>query len=221
MITAALFDFDGTLVDSDPIHLDTWNRLLAPYGGTIDAHFYAENCSGEGSLKIAEKLKARFVGANFSPDCFAREKDGAYEGWIASHPIPCMPGAGDILEFLSSHQIKLGLVTSAPRSGVEKTLVGNHLIDYFDLVVTRENVARGKPAPDGYLYALDTLHVAGDSAVAFEDTVKGVQASKAAGVYSVAVRNRFTASHDFHAADAICDSLVEAREHLQQLMNEH
>jgi HAD superfamily hydrolase (TIGR01509 family) len=216
-ISTALFDFDGTLVDSDPIHLGIWNQLLDPYGVSIDAKFYAMNCTGEGSVRIAEKIKNRFPDVDFSPEDFAQDKDVTYEHWIATQTIPCMPGAREILEFLKWKGCTIGLVTSAPLSGVEKTLISNDMLRYFNLVVTREDVSRGKPAPDGYLYALNQLKVSGDTAAAFEDTGKGIKASKAAGIYSIAVRNTFTSLHDFHEADAICDNLFEAKKIIQRL----
>ena len=216
-ITTALFDFDGTLVDSDPIHLGIWNHLLDPYDVSIDTNFYANNCSGEGSVKISKKIHHQFPEVDFSPEDFAQAKDVAYEHWIATQTIPCMPGAKEILEFLKWRGCIIGLVTSAPLSGVEKTLISNDMIQYFNLVVTRENVSRGKPAPDGYLYALNRLKISGDTTAAFEDTGKGVKASKAAGIYSIAVRNTFTSHHDFHEADAICDNLFEAKKIFQKL----
>jgi len=217
-LKAALFDFDGTLVNSEKIHMDSWNLALEKYGAAIDERFYSIHCAGNGTPKIAERIKKEFPAVGASVPELAGEKDAIYEQAIASQAVPGMPGVREILMFLAERKISIGLVTGAPLGGIQKTLDDLDIGHFFQVVVTRESVARGKPAPDGYLAALDRLGIGGSEAVSFEDTQSGVRASRAAGIKSFAIPQKYTAGHDFSAADVVCSDMFEARDILFKMM---
>jgi beta-phosphoglucomutase len=220
MIKAALFDFDGTLVDSDPIHLACWNQVLNKFGVAIDDQFYAAYCVGGGSVNIAERIKQDLPAVSISAVEFAREKDECYQNWIGLHAIPTMPGVTEMLKYLKEKNIVIGLVTGAAQNAIQKTLEENEIANYFCILVTREFIIHGKPAPDGYLFALHQLGKLASETVSFEDTRSGVQASKAAGIYSFAIPHRYTASHDFRDADEVCQNLMQAKEILIKSIGE-
>jgi HAD superfamily hydrolase (TIGR01509 family) len=211
MITAALFDFDGTLANTDAAHLACWNRCLEKYGARIDVDFYIEHCVGNLTLHITRCMQEEFPSCGISAEILAQEKDDAYAQWIAVETIPLMPGVKEILAFLAEQQVACGLVTGAPLSGIQKTLQDHRLTGFFQTIITRETVKKGKPAPDGYQFALQTLGMDAAHAAAFEDTRTGVLAAQAAGIKCFAIPSPFTRTQDFSAADIICTDLLEAR----------
>ena len=217
-LKAALFDFDGTLVNSEKIHLDSWNLALEKYGAAINERFYSAHCAGNGTPKIAERIKKEFPTVGVSTLELASEKDAIYEQAIATQAVPGMPGVKEILVFLAEKKIVTGLVTGAPLGGIQKTLDDLDISHFFQIVVTRETVTRGKPAPDGYLAALAGLGIRGSEAVSFEDTQSGVQASRAAGIKSFAIPQKYTAGHDFSAADVVCKDMFEAKNILAKMI---
>ena len=211
MILAALFDYDGTLVDSDAAHFACWNQALAAFQVAIDEDFFATYCVGALTLHITEQMKQIFPSISISAQALADEKDERFEQWIAAKTLPLCPGVPEMLGFLADQQVAIGIVTGAPLAGIEKTLRDHDIARFFSPIVTRESVARGKPAPDGYLLGLQQLNLPGQAAVSLEDTRIGVLAAKAAGLRAFAIPSRFTAQHDFTAADVVCRDMHEAR----------
>lgn len=211
MIKAVLFDFDGTIADSEPAHLACWNRLLTPYGVQIGITFYGPNCAGERSNEIASRIIRHHEAVTVAPSIFGQQKDELYQAWTLAHDVPTMPGATELIHSLAEAGLPLGLVTGAADEAVRKTLATHGLLDRFATRVTRDNVARGKPAPDSYQLALERLGIAATEAVAFEDTAAGVQSAKAAGIYTFAIPNAYTATHDFSVADTVLSDLIAAR----------
>jgi len=218
MINAALFDFDGTLVNTDTVHLACWNKCLSVYGTSLDDSFYSRHCSGYLTIDIAEKIIRTKPQVSTSIKALAQEKESHYEEWIASKKIPSMPGVREVLIFLRDRKIRIGIVTGAPLSAIVKPLHDNELFDFFQIMVTREDVNRGKPAPDGYILGLKKLGTEGRFAVSFEDTQLGVLAAKSAKMHSFAIPNIYTALHAFSSADNLCTDMLNAKDILSRIL---
>ncbi len=218
MIQVALFDFDGTLIDSESVHLACWNRVLAPLGAEIDLAFYGAACTGRRSEEIAERILRQVPALIHEPHALAAAKNQCYQEWTAAHDLPLMPGAAAFLAALAAAGVRLGLVTGAADAPVRRTLAAHGLLAAFAVRVTRDEVLRGKPAPDSYRLALQRLAVPGPAAVAFEDTAVGVQSAASAGVLTVAVPNAYTLTHDFSAAHHIVRDLAEAQKLITPLL---
>lgn len=211
MLSAALFDYDGTLANTDAIHHACWNEALASFGVRIDEAFYSRHCSGALSLHIAKQILAQFPAVTLAAQALADEKDARYQAWISTRAVPLMPGVIEVMEWLAAHSLAVGIVTGAPRSAIEPTLRQHRVFERLAVLVTRERVSRGKPAPDGYELAVRELAAGpAGSCVSFEDTRDGTLAAKAAGLLSVAIPHAYTAGHDFSAADHIVPSLSAA-----------
>ncbi len=219
MIKTALFDYDGTLADTDLAHLACWNQALEKYGITIDTAFYTAHCVGNNTYTIAGAIKKIFPNVSVSAGQLGDEKDARFEQWLTTYTIALMPGVREMLVFLAETKIQTGIVTGTPLPALQKTLADHQITAYFQTIVTRESVNRGKPAPDSYLFALNQLAANPAEAVSFEDTAIGVLAARAAGMTSFAIPGVFTASQDFSAADVVCKDLLEARAILAKLIN--
>ena len=183
MLKALIFDMDGTLADSDPVHLQAFIEFLAPFGVTVDEEVYRTTISGRSNALIFADLLP-----NHSPedrDRFADEKEAVFRR-LATQMQP-LGGLLELLDWAQAHDIRLGIVTNAPKANLTHTLESLTIADRFEILVSAEDVARGKPDPLPYRTALNRLAVLPDEAVVFEDSVAGVQAARAAGIYTVGV----------------------------------
>ncbi|KLK90781.1 hypothetical protein AA309_23560 [Microvirga vignae] len=206
MLKALIFDMDGTLVHSDPVHLQAFVEVLGPEGVAVDEHVYRSTIIGRTNESIfATLLPDRTVDEHVA---FADEKEAAFRRLALD--LKPLDGLLDLLDWAKERGIKVALVTNAPRLNAEHMLDVLSLREHFPVQITIDQVARGKPDPLPYLAALERLGVRADEAVAFEDSPSGMKAAKAASLFSFGVLTGLTAQEmrdvgadatieDFHA----------------------
>lgn len=209
-LQAVLFDYDGTIANTDLIHLDCWNHLLAKYNIRFEPGFYSLNCAGVSTDHIAQRVARDYPAAGLSPTRLAADKDTLYEDWMNQKTTPLMPGVPEMLTFLSQHDIAVAIVTGGPLGAITRTLETHGIAHHFRTFVTREDVTHGKPSPEGYLLGLQRLQLPASSALALEDTAGGVRAAKAAGLIACALPHLFTRNHDFSSADVVYHDMHQA-----------
>jgi HAD superfamily hydrolase (TIGR01509 family) len=188
MLTALLFDVDGTLADTDPIHVRAFERYLAPHGLTIDQAFYRTRISGRANAAIFADLFP-----DRSPEEHARfgdEKEALYRAMSGN--LAPLQGLPALLGWARARKCRLAAVTNGPRLNLRHALDGLGLD--FDVLIAREDVERGKPDPMPYLSALERLGAASAEALAFEDSPAGVSAAKAAGLFTFGLLTTQTAA---------------------------
>ena len=183
MYRALLFDLDGTLAETDSLHLPTWVEALRPYGIEVDESFYRERISGRSNSKIVEDLL---------PDLSAeegRELANAKEASFRerAHELEPLPGLLDFMQEGKSRELSLALVTNAPEENVEAILLALGLREFFDEVVLSDEVGPVKPDPAPYKAALEKLGVTSKEALAFEDSTSGIASSVAACIPTVGI----------------------------------
>ncbi len=183
MYRALLFDLDGTLAETDSLHLPTWVDVLRPYGIEIDEEFYRERISGRSNSKIVEDLL---------PDLSAKEGRDLADAKEASFreradELEPLPGLLDFMREAKDRGLSLALVTNAPEENVEAMLLALELREFFDEVVLSDEVGPVKPDPAPYRAALDRLGVPPEEAVAFEDSTSGIASSVGAGIPTVGI----------------------------------
>ncbi len=206
---AVILDLDGLMVDSEPVHQRAFERLLARHG--IDRQFTVEEY-GRYFVGIPVTENAQWLAAHFdlkdAPEVFIAEREKIYEELLGdpANLIP-MPGLFGLLDALSARGMPLGVASGSPRNQVDAILSGLRIAARFRAVVAGDDVPRTKPAPDVYLRATEELGSAPVRCVAIEDSATGITAAKAAGLYAIAVPNRYTAHQDLSRADARAESL--------------
>jgi HAD superfamily hydrolase (TIGR01509 family) len=180
---ALLFDLDGTLAETDSLHLPTWADVLEPYGVQVDEEFYRESISGRNTSEIVRDLlpelsdeENRSVGDAKE----ARFRERATE-------LEPLPGLVDFIERGREGGMSIVLVTNAPEENVQAILLALELRDFFDTVVLADEVEAVKPDPAPYKAALKKLGVSAEEALAFEDSVSGISSSVAAGITTVGI----------------------------------
>jgi HAD superfamily hydrolase (TIGR01509 family) len=180
---ALLFDLDGTLAETDSLHLPTWVDVLRPHGIEVDEEFYKENISGRSNWKIVEDLLPDLSTAD------GRDLTDAKEASFRerAHELEPLPGLIDFMQEAKDRGLSLALVTNAPKENVEAVLLALELGEFFDEVILSEEVDAVKPDPAPYKAALDRLEVAPDEALAFEDSTSGIASAVGAGIPTVGI----------------------------------
>jgi beta-phosphoglucomutase family hydrolase len=179
---AYLFDCDGTIADSMPLHYKAWKKALAEYGCTYEEElFYA--WGGKPVRKIIADLN-QMHGLNMPVEALAERKERFYHAQL--HELKGVP---EVVEHIEAEhgRIPFAVVSGSRRASVVGSLTALGLIDRFDVLVCAEDYKHGKPAPDGFLLAAEKLGVLPEHCLVFEDTELGIQAATAAGMQSVLV----------------------------------
>jgi beta-phosphoglucomutase len=183
---AILFDFDGVLLDSEPVHCACWAEVLAPVGVTLEWEFY-----GQHSIGVDDREMLRMVAARSDPPRNWEELWGLYpakkklfQARMAQSP-PFEPSLAGFLARLHD-AYKLAVVSSSSTSEVEPILVAGGIRQYFDTLVGGEDVTRHKPAPDPYVLAARRLGVR--AALVVEDSEIGIASGRDAGFEVVVVK---------------------------------
>jgi HAD superfamily hydrolase (TIGR01509 family) len=179
---AYLFDCDGTIVDSMPLHYVAWKETLAEWNCVYEEKlFYA--WGGRPVTEIISRLN-EMQGLKMPIEAVAHRKEILYLDQLAQ--LKAIP---EVVEHIEAQhgRIPLAVVSGSRRQSVVNSLTSVHLLDKFDTMVCAEDYKNGKPAPDGFLLAAERLGVAPKNCLVFEDTDLGIQAATAAGMASVLV----------------------------------
>lgn len=206
---AAIFDVDGVLVDSEPLHAVVVREILSHEGHRLTDGEYAE-LIGRDQPSAWEWLRSRF-GLRSPVATYAAEYESALVERLTasvSEPLPC---ARELLERLRDDGVALAAASSSPRAVVAATLRGLGLLDTFRVVVAGNEVRRGKPDPEIFLTAARLLMVEPRSCVVIEDSVHGIGSGRAAGMRVIGVRTRYTGAAEL-PADLVVGSLCELLE---------
>lgn len=176
---AILFDFDGVLLDSEPIHFACWREVLAPLGIDLGWETYRDHCIGVADRDMAEFLASHSAQAVSAQRVWAEypRKNLKYLERVAQQP-PFPDATRRLLPELG-RSYKLAVVSSSGRPEVEPLLVAGGLRPHFGAVVCGEDVARHKPDPEPYLLAAQQLGVTAGLVV--EDSGPGIASAQAAG----------------------------------------
>jgi HAD superfamily hydrolase (TIGR01509 family) len=183
VIEAVVFDLDGVLVDSEPVWEQVRRRVVAEHGGHWDPDTQ-DRLMGMSTGEWARYLSAD-LGVSLTPDQVADTVVAAMADRYREH-LPLLPGAVAAVTRMAERW-PLGLASSAPRSLIETVLDASGLRPKFAATVSTEEVARGKPAPDGYLTAAERLGVPPRACAAVEDSSNGLRSAAAAGCQVIAV----------------------------------
>lgn len=181
-IEAVIFDLDGVLADTEPVHLETSRRLVAP--NTIPMEQYV-NFIGGSADAYGEWIELTYGIA--ADDFFGRYTPALVEQ-ILTGPSPAMPGADAIVRAVHRRGLRLAVASMSKQEWVSATLAATGLTELIPLVVTGDEVEHGKPHPDIYLHTAALLGVEPSHCLVVEDSVHGVAAASAAGAWVVQIR---------------------------------
>lgn len=204
MLTALLFDLDGTLANTDPIHFQTWRDILTEYELAIDEPFYKANFSGRLNIDIVQDLLPHL--SLEEGHQLGSRKEAAFRN-RAEVDLKPLTGLAELLQWADECQLRTAVVTNAPPENARFMLRVLGLESRFDRVIIGEELERGKPDPLPYKVALEQLGVLPEAAVAFEDSASGIRSAIGAGLLTIGVASTLTSQEllDLGATIAISD----------------
>ena len=179
---AFLFDLDGTVADSMPLHFLAWSEAVAQHGGQFPMPLFYQ-MGGIPLGRTVELLNERF-GTSMDPAEVVRLKEALYlERLDEVTPVAA------VLKVIEEHAARLpfAIVSGSPRTSIARTLAALGLGDYFRVIVGAEDYRHGKPSPEPFLLAAEMLAVVPERCLVFEDADAGVESAHAAGMQVVRI----------------------------------
>lgn len=181
MIKAVIFDHDGTLVDSEPVHYRMWCDALAEHGVGLARRFYTEQMSGKPTVDSA-RLLVETHALKVTAKTLHDSKTARLGHCLKTQPFALFAETLPLLEWLRARAIPMAIASGAARHEVDSSLEAHNLKHYFKIVSTREDVEHNKPAPDVYLRSAAGLALAPEACLAIEDSDSGQLAATRAGM---------------------------------------
>jgi HAD superfamily hydrolase (TIGR01509 family) len=208
MLSAVIFDLDGVLADSEP----WWNqidaKLLAEYG-VIYRGEYHQNVVGV-SYRLAVEFYKKAFGLSASTEEMMRRRGEIATEFFANR-VGLFPNVKEVLKELRQMKLHFAVATSSVSASARPFLDRHQLTGFFEVIVTGEEVERGKPAPDIYMFAAEKLGIPADKCLVVEDALPGVAAAKAAKMRVAAIPDRrFVDPREYEKeADYVLNSIKE------------
>jgi HAD superfamily hydrolase (TIGR01509 family) len=205
---AVIFDLDGVLADSELWWNEIDTKLLAEYGVTYRGEYH-RNVLGV-SYRVACEFYKKAFGLSVPTEEMMRRRGEIATDFFANR-VGLFPSVKPVLQELRKMNLRLAVATSSVSASARPFLARHELNGFFDVVVTGEEVERGKPHPDIYLRAAEKLGVAADACLVIEDALSGIAAARAAKMRVVAIPDRrFVDPREYEkAADYVVGSLNE------------
>ena len=208
MLSAVIFDLDGVLADSEPWWSQIDAKLLAEYGVTYHGEHH-QNVVGI-SYRLAVEFYKKTFGLSVPTEEMMRRRGEIATEFFANR-VDLFPNVKEVLEELRLMKLHLAVATSSVSASARPFLDRHELTKFFEIIVTGEEVQRGKPAPDIYQCAAKQLGISADACLVVEDALPGVTAAKAAKMRVVAIPDRrFVDPAEYEKdADFVLGSLKE------------
>lgn len=200
----AIFDLDGVLVDTVPLHFEAWQRMFGHYGYAFDHRAYKEKVDGR-----KREDGARAVMTDASAETIAEAavlKQTIYLDLIAKGRLTAFPSSIDLVRDLAARRIKVAVASSSRNVRVILEKVG--LMDAVSAVVNGGDLTHGKPHPEIFLTAAEELGLGTEQCVVFEDAKAGIEAARAGGFFCVGI-DRGEHPQDLAGADLVVKDLAE------------
>ena len=209
MIRAVLFDMDGTVFDTEGIYRRCWFRAAADVGFDEDIDLFLARVCGLNQADMTALVNRVYSNAVSFETLWGRWLECIDEE-MAHGVLPFKAGAPDILFALKERGIKIALVTSSGQKTVARYLQMSGLEGVFDVIVTGNQVTRGKPHPECFLTAAQKLGISPASCVVVEDSPNGVKAGHAAKMYTVMVPDLHPCTAELRSLLwQLCDTLTD------------
>ncbi len=223
MLRTVIFDFDGVIADSELLHFKAFNEALVSYGVEISKQQYFQDYLGLTDTDLFELLieKGLLKAGKDQIPILAEEKKHCFEKFAQNDAV-IIDGVAEFLNLLQENNIPIAICSGALLVEIETILKKSNLTANFETIVSAEQVEKNKPAPDGFLMALERLNqnhipaIEPTECIVIEDSHWGLEAANAAGMKAVAVTNSYAAD-ELKPYDAVVENLSELT--IEQLKN--
>jgi len=206
LIRAIVFDFDGLILDTEEPIYRSWLEVYRAHGEDLPFERWVQIVGSTTTGFHPQHHLEERLGRPLTKEVLDRRLDRRTEMILARDPLP---GVVDRLDEARGMGLRIGLASSSTQEWVRGHLARLGILDRFDCIRCRDDVAHAKPEPDLFLAALDCLGVSAAEAIAIEDSPNGITAAKRAGMLCVAIPNTITAQLDLSHADIVLKSLAD------------
>lgn len=213
---ALIFDMDGVIIDSEPLHFEIDIQTMNYLGAQITKE-QLERFVGMTNPEMWALIKAEYGVSQTVSEIIEYQLSAKIRS-LRDLVIEPIEGIKELIHKLKSRNIPIGIASSSPRLFIEEVLSKFQIREYFDCVVSGEEVEQGKPAPDVYLEAAMLLDVNPHDCIVIEDSRNGIKAAKAAKMKCIGFVNENSGNQDLSMADLIVQSINDIN--INELLND-
>lgn len=204
MLEAVIFDMDGVLIDSEPVHYESNKKIMQEFGYNLEYDYY-KKFIGSTLTHMWEVIKKDY-GIDNEVSELNHMSEQYSNNIIKENGYIIVPGAVELVKMFNDNGIKLAVASSSSAYLIDRAVSYLGIKECFDVLVSGENIANPKPSPDIFLKAAEILGVDGSRCIVIEDSANGVKAAKAAGIACVGYINPNSGEQDLSKADYLVES---------------
>lgn len=218
MIRTVIFDMDGVIIDTEPLHHHAFFTQFAELGITVSDALYA-SFLGSSTRNVFQQLKQEFNLPQEVPALLQRKRELFNQAFDTDAGLDLLPGVRALIEDLQAHGMQMVLASSASKATIARVFQRFGLAPYFSHTVSGEDFAQSKPNPAIFLHAAELAQTPVGECIVIEDSANGVAAAKAAGIYCVGYASPHSAGQDLRLADRVIRDFSElSAVEIQQLI---
>ena len=217
---AIIFDMDGVLINTEPLHYKCWKEVVKEDGVDLEYDAY-KGCIGATRDVLLDILKEHYGKVYENPDELMERMKNKKLAFIKKEGFPMLPGLNEAIETLHKAGYRLAVASSSPQDAIEMTLDAVGIKQYFDSITSGTEVKQSKPAPDIFLRAMEKLHLTPAECLVVEDSTNGGKAAAAAGMKCVWYHNPDSGDQTIPNPELeICEWNAENVDKILEIMNE-
>ncbi|MGB9679943.1 MAG: HAD family hydrolase [Thermoanaerobacteraceae bacterium] len=205
MIKGIIFDMDGVIIDSEPIHIKLENELFSKLGFSISEEEH-NTFIGASSFYMWRKIKDKFNLTYTVEELVKMDRENYLNYITKTGDITFVKGVKEVIKNIPKDKYKLAVASSSPIEVIDLVVRKLNLIKTFDVLISGDFVRNSKPAPDIFLYTAEKLGLESSECVVIEDSKNGILGAKSAGMSVIGFLNKNSGNQDLSSADVIIES---------------
>jgi len=210
MVKAVLFDMDGIIIDSEPLHQKAYHGMFAEVGITVPAMMY-ESFTGQATLNICKQLVQHFK-LNRAPEELVHIKRQIFKNLFFNDPeLDLIPGVRELIQEYHKNGLTLILASSASMPNINNVLTKFKLNQYFTAKLSGADLKASKPHPEIFIKAAEASGFQKEECMVIEDSTNGIKAAHAAGIFCVAFQSPHSKNQDYALAKKVITNFKEIK----------
>lgn len=207
MLQAVIFDMDGVIIDSEPAHYQVNQRLFHELAIPVSLAEY-QTFIGLSNTSMWTILKSKYHLEPSVSELVDMQVKGNFD-YIMTEAIEPIPGVSELIQLLTTNRIKLAIASSSPHSIINLVMARFNFRSFFSGIISGENLAHGKPAPDIFWAAAKIIEESPENCLVIEDSTNGVKAAKDAGMKCIGFQNKNSGPQVLSRSDLIIDHFTK------------